>query len=681
MLNQFASFPLRKSTLACLPLLALTATTSFAKDHPTSTTTRQLMEMSLEDLLDVEVTSVSKKPQTLTEVAAAVYVITQEDIRRSGVTNIPEALRMAPGVEVARIDSNKWAISIRGSNSRFANKLLVMIDGRVVYTPLFSGVFWDVQDVVLDDVDRIEVIRGPSGTLWGANAVNGVINVITKSAGDTQGGLLKAGVGTEERGFATLRYGGELGDSAQYRVYGKYFNRDGGVELTGEEGSDEWEQARAGFRLDWEASERDLMTMQGDIYGGQSGEKYEIPSSMPPFRTTLANDQDRSGGNILARWTRSLSADSNLSVQVYYDRTELDGLLLSEIRDTADIDFQHRFSLLDVNDIVWGLGYRYTGDDVGSSDFVAVDPAQRGDQLFTAFLQDEITLIPERLRLILGSKFEHNDYTGFEIQPSGGLLWSPVADHVLWATVTRAVRTPSRTDRDTTISSLIPVFVDVPNLPVPITAPVFPNKDFDSEKLLAYELGYRVQATERLAVDVAGYYYDYDDLRGLSVGEPVCEPGGVAISSNPLCLFTAQGVAVPSSFANNESAQKYGFEIAADWRAANWWRWQVYYAFLEDEGPRPLSPRHRISARSALNVSPAVHTDLWLRYVDSVDDFDIDSYVTLDARLAWQALKDLELAIVGQNLIEPEHQEFISELGDVPIAIERSGYVQLRWTF
>lgn len=681
MLDRHLSPLLEHTILMLLPLLLLTSTTSFAKDHTNTARPRQLMEMSLEDLLAIEVTSVAKKPQTLSEVAAAVYVITEEEIRRSGVTNIPEALRLAPGVQVARIDANKWAISIRGSNSRFANKLLVLIDGRSVYTPLFSGVFWDAQDTVLEDIERIEVIRGPGGTLWGANAVNGVINIITKGATDTQGGLAKAGVGTEERGFATLRYGGALGDSAHYRVYGKYFNRDGGVELTGEEGADDWDQARAGFRLDWQASNRDLVTMQGDIYDGHSGEQLQLASSTPPFRATVANDQDLSGGNLLARWTRSRPEASSLSLQLYYDRTERDALLFSETRDTVDIDFQHRFSLFDVNDIVWGLGYRYTTDDAGSTALATFDPDARNDQLFSAFLQDEISIIPERLLLTLGSKFEHNDYTGFEIQPSARLLWSPVDDHVLWAAVTRAVRTPSRADRDTTINTLIQGVLELPTLPLPVIARISGNKDFDSEKLLAYELGYRLQATDSLAVDIAAFYNDYDDLRGVQTRAPLCEPGGVSLANNPFCLFTAQSLVVPSTLVNTESAQNYGFEMAADWQSADWWRWKAYYAFLQDDGPPPLSPRHYVSVRSAIDLSRAVHTDLWLRYVDSVDDFDIDRYVTLDARLAWQARDNLELALVGQNLIEPEHQEFLSELGDVPIAIERSGYVQLRWVF
>lgn len=670
----------KSSALMLIPALSLVASVSLAAER-TPATARQLLDLSLEDLLNIEVTSVAKKSQPLSEVAAAAYVITQQDIRRSGVTSIPEALRLAPGVQVARIDANKWAVSIRGSNSRFANKLLVLIDGRSVYTPLFSGVFWDVQDTVLEDIERIEVIRGPGGTLWGANAVNGVVNIITKGAGETRGGLVSAGVGTEERGFGTVRYGGALGESAHYRVYGKYFNRDGGVELTGADGADDWDQARAGFRLDWQASAGDAMVLQGDIYDGKSGEKLQVPSPLPPFRTAVANDQDVAGGNLLARWTRSLADGSDMQLQLYYDRTERDSLLFRETRDTLDVDFQHRFPLLRINDIVWGLGYRYTGNQVGNTALVAVDPDSRHDQVFSAFLQDEITLIPKRLRLILGSKFEHNDYTGFEIQPSARLLWSPAENHALWAAVTRAVRTPSPADRDVTADTLIQGVASLPNLPLPVIARVSGDKHFDSEKLLAYELGYRMQLTESLALDAAAFYNDYDDARGSDIGEPVCDPSGIPLSSNPLCLFSAQRVVVPFSIENIPSATSYGFEVAADWRSTDRLRWKAYYAFLAEKHIHPSSPRHYVSLRSAVDVRPTVHADLWLRYVDSVDDFDIDSYLTLDVRLAWQALKNLELAIVGQNLLEPKHQEFLSELGDVPIAIQRSGYLQLRWQF
>jgi iron complex outermembrane receptor protein len=343
--------------------------------------------MSLEDLMNIKVTSVSRRTETLSDAATAVFVITAEDIRRSGATSIPEALRMAPGVEVGRIDANKWAITVRGFNGRFANKLLVLVDGRSVYTPLFSGLYWDVQDVLLEDIDRIEVIRGPGGTLWGANAVNGVINIITKSAGDTQGGIVSAGYGTEERGFAGARYGSNLGENLAYRLYAKYFNRDDSVDGDGDDAADGWNATRAGFRADWRATDEDSVTFQGDIYTGDGGQTSQVPTLAPPFAQTLDNDTDFSGGNALARWRRQFSESSDLALQAYYDRTSRDEeALIEEDRDTFALDFQHQFGLGKRHEIIWGLGYRLTSDDSEDGPIGSLDPSGRTDNLFSAFL-------------------------------------------------------------------------------------------------------------------------------------------------------------------------------------------------------------------------------------------------------------------------------------------------------
>ena len=679
------------------PLLSLgmvLITTSASALEPVSQPVMdELMELSLQDLLNMEVTSVSKKPQTLSDAPAAVFVITQDDIRRSGVTSIPEALRMAPGVQVARIDANKWAIGIRGFNGRFANKLLVLMDGRSMYTPLFGGVFWDVQDTVLEDIERIEVIRGPGATLWGANAVNGVINIITKQAKETQGGLLSIGYGSEERGFGMLRYGGALNDGqTHYRIYAKYFDRDDSVTPFSEEDTaDDWHVSRAGFRLDWEAH-HDAVSIQGDLYTGKSGETLTTFSPDPPRLLKQTADEDIDGGNLLLRWQRTLSTQSKLALKFYYDRTERDWPLGGEVRDTFDLDFQHRFPLAQGQDIVWGLGYRHTQDELLTTDTVQPTVDHRNDDLFSAFIQDDITLLTDRLRLTLGSKFEHNDYSGLEIQPNARLLWTPDERQSLWVSVARAVRTPTRSEHDFRIlglAGIVPPGTPPNPFPVPLVSVLEGSEDFAAEELLAYELGYRIQATEQLSLDLAAFYNDYDKLLSLNPGAPVCAATGIPVLLEPGCVLTTNSVFLPLTAGNDLQGTSHGLEAALDWRMLDWWRWHGSYAYLHmdlDDTAQGLStagqnPRHQFSLRSAMNLSHNLELDLWLRYVDDLPDLGIDSYLSLDARLAWRLYKDLELSIVGQNLLE-QHQEFISELGDIsPTEVERSVYGQIKWVF
>src|SRR5947209_9123363 len=365
-----------------------------------------LTELPIETLLQMEVTTVSRKSEKLSQSPAAVSVITQDDIRRSGVTSIPEALRLVPGLEVARLDASQWAISARGFNDVFANKLLVLQDGRSIYTPLFSGVFWDVQGTMLEDIERIEVIRGPGATLWGANAVNGVINIITRSARDTQGLLITGGGGTEEHDFGGVRYGGKFSEHAFFRIYGTYFNRDDSALPNGDDAHDGWQLGRGGFRLDWDVSEHNLLTLQFDLYRGTLHQVFGTfdPANPINFTRVVRDEIDLAGENLLGRWSHSFSSDSDLRLQLYYDRTERNTVIFKEDRDTFDIDFQHRFPLGRRHDVIWGGGYRVTGDQVGNSPTISLTPDSRTTHLFSAFVQDEIALVPDRFRLTLGSK-------------------------------------------------------------------------------------------------------------------------------------------------------------------------------------------------------------------------------------------------------------------------------------
>ena len=627
----------------------------------------ELKKLSVEQLLDVDVTSVSKYPEKLSAAAAAVTVLTEQDLERSGVDNIPDALRLVPGLDVAQVDAHTWAISSRGFNDIFANKLLVLMDGRTVYTPLFSGVFWEVQDTFLQDIDRIEVIRGPGATLWGANAVNGVINIITKSARDTQGLFLYGGGGSEEPGFGGLRYGMKISDDAWARVYVKYFDRDSSVLPDDSNAHDSWDMIRGGFRIDWDPSRQDSITLQGDIYSGREDETYAVPTLTPPFSSVIFSRDNVAGGNLLGRWTERFSPDSELTIQSYYDRTVRNSAVFEETRDTGDIDLQHRFGLDDRQEIIWGLGFRATHDDVKNSLNVSLIPDHRTLKLFSAFVQDDIVIVPDQLRVTIGSKFEHNDFTGFEVQPSARISWTPERSQTLWASVSRAVRTPSIAENDLRLN---------PAGAPPGAVTIFGNPDFLSEDLIAYEIGYRCQPVKQFTVDISGFYNNYDNLRSL---EPLT-PAPIG----------------PTHAANKLFGETYGAEISAKFQVFSEWRLEANYTYLnlqihKEAGSRDLtteamiegsSPQNEFSVRSLLDLPWNTQLDMTLRYVDSLPAPQIPSYVTLDVRLAWFPRKDLELAIVGRNLLDDRHPEFAPTfVGTQRTEVQRSFYGTFVWHF
>ena len=665
--------------LICVLLLVSLTTTVWAGELPVD-----LTELSLEELMNIEITSVSKKEEKLFEAAAAVCVITGEDIRRSGVTSIPEALRMVPGMEVAHIDANKWAISSRGFNDLFANKLLVLIDGRSVYTPLFSGVFWEAQDVLLEDVERIEVIRGPGAALWGANAVNGIINILTKRAQDTQGGMVSLGVGSEERGFSSVRYGGRLGNDGYYRIYTKVFDRDNFVYASGEEAADGWKVLQGGFRIDWEGSNHNSLTLQGDVYDGEVGQTYKIIDSLePPFERTFDFVVPIAGGNVLGRWEHVFSDASDLTLQLYYDRTEREDAAIAGYLHKFDVDLQHRFGSGERQEVVWGLGYRFMRDEIKGSFLMSVHPESRDYDLFSAFAQDEIALVEDRLRLTLGSKFEHNDYTGFEIQPNARLLWTPHRRHTIWGAVSRAVRTPSRVeDGMRVVREVLPSGVVSPDVPTAFV--VLGSRDFESEELLAFELGYRVRPTDRLFLDVATFYNVYDKFLTIEPGTPFLE------TSSPPEHFV-----VPFTVDNRMEAETYGVELEGDLRMLDRWRLRVRYAYLQmqmhlhrnsgytsGEEWEGVSPRHQFSLCSSMDLPGNLGLDLGARYVDDLPDIDMESYLSFDIRVGWNVMENLEVSAVGQNLFNTHHPEFRApHTPPLPTEVERGVYGAMRWRF
>jgi iron complex outermembrane receptor protein len=657
------------------PLEAVPATPP--EEEPTQTvappqgdTTIDVTDLDLDDLLNVQVTSPGKKEQVLGDVPAAVYVIREDDLKRSGATSIAEALRSVPGMEVARTKSSTWAISIRGFNETLSNKLLVMIDGRSVYSPLHSGVFWDVQDTFLEDIERIEVIRGPGGSLWGANAVNGVINIITKRSEDTQGGIVTGGYGTEERGFGGARYGFQPAKDLYVRVYGKYFNRDDtAVGLDpGNRAEDGWYMGRGGFRSDWNAGNDNLLTFMGDFYHGEVKEEFRIPSLTAPTGLETLNDRmDLQGADLILRWERDLAPSSNVSLQLYYDYTWREGALFIDTLHTFDLDFQHRFRFLEFNDVNWGAGYRIYQSEFDGSFVFQTDPENHTDDIVSAFVQDEIAVVPDRLRLTLGSKFEYNDYSGFEAQPSARLSLSAGERHSFWGSISRAVRTPSIIDRDVRVTPVV-----LPGAP-PVAISVFGSDRFRSEALLAYEAGYRVRPLESLSLDLAAFYNQYDDLRSGEFGAPFVEG-----SPPPTHLV------VPVNLANELKGETWGIELASNLQARPWWLIQANYSYLQmhlsQDSAEGRDPEHTVWLRSALDLPWNLSLDTIGRYVSKLKAFDVDAYFEADVRLAWRnRSRRFEVALVGQNLLHDSHPEF--QVASQRNEIQRGVYLSLTWRF
>jgi iron complex outermembrane receptor protein len=635
-----------------------------------------LKRMSLEELMALEVTSASRTPEPFSQAAAAIQVITREQIRRSGATTVPEALRLATNLAVSQKNSNTWAISARGFNTDLANKLLVLIDGRAVYTPLFSGVFWDRQDYLLEDVERIEVISGPGGTLWGANAVNGVINIITRSAKDSQGLYAEGGAGTQVDLIAGGRYGGRLGANASYRAYGKYFSRDVEALPDGSDASDAWDKSQGGFRVDADASPRDQLTLQGDIYEGDED--------------VTAGTAEMSGGNVLGRWTRALSSESEISLQLYYDRTHLSlptpaqtlgeilaspaGTLTDDL-DTYDLDVQHRFAAGGRNRIVWGGGYRFTHNVVGNAPGLAFTPPTLNRNLYNVFVQDEIA-VASGLDLTLGTKVEHNDYTGFELEPNARLRWTAQAGHMVWGAASRAVRAPSRVDRHESLPT--------PGFGALLRALIVGNETFVSETVIAYELGYRAQVGTKVAASVSTFYNRYGDLRSTKVSAP-----------DPVTRLP-----FPFTFANDLEATTYGAEVVANVRPLEALGLRAGYTFLhEDVRVSPggtdfnnrlnetADPEHQLFLSSSIDLPYGIELDGSVRrigsfvYNTSGEAATVPSYTEADVRLAWRPSPIVELSIDGRNLLHDQHLEYVISSPNPRAEIRRSvqGKVAIRW--
>jgi len=636
-----------------------------------------LTQVSLENLMNIEVTSVSKKEQKLSQVAAAIFVITHEDIRRSGATNIPDLLRMVPGMDVAQINSNTWAISTRGFNFQFASKLLVLIDGRAVYTPLFGGVNWDTQDVPVEDIERIEVIRGPGGAVWGANAVDGVINIITKKAAETPGVLVTGGGGTQAQGFGTVQFGGKITGSTNYRIFTSYQNNDHFPDLSGQNAEDGWHLLHGGFRADTKLSQNDSLTTQGDLYTGSEGAIIEHSIFTPPENVEVERLATLSGGNILGRWNHVFSSRYDTTLQFYFDEYRRGGPDAIDVRDTIDFDFQNHMVLGRRQDLIWGVGYRHTVDDTEGTVDKAFVPADSAKQLFNLFVQDQITLKPSRVYLYVGTKLENSYFAGFDLQPSVHIAWTPSAHRTFWAGVSRASRTPARRD--------VGLVAALAALPGPAEVVLLGNPNIKTEHEVAYELGYRAQPTERFSIDVTVFANTYHNLESTEPLPPFTDTSSVP----PLLVF-------PKLLGNKLHGTTDGVEAFIKWRVADRWTLSPGYSFLQmhlhtdatsldttsvadTEGS---NPGHQAQLRSHLELWRGLAWDASAYFVGRLPAQAVASYTRLDTQLIWRFMESASFSIVGQNLLRDHHVEFNDAFQSVNSSqVKRSAYAKLTWQF
>lgn len=619
----------------CSLIITLPLAGQQLSENPSTT---DLKRLSIEELMNIEVISVSKRPEKLHEAASAIQVITYDDIKQSGATSIPEALRLANNLQVAQVNSSQWAISARGFNNVLANKLLVLIDGRVLYTPMYAGVFWDVQNILLEDVDRIEVISGPGGTLWGANAVNGVINIITKNSKDTKGLFAEVGMGSELPWTANLRYGGNILEKLSCRVYGTTFKRGDTRLVDSIQANDNWKMAQTGFRMDWDAPDNSQLMIQANLYSDRPD-----PDGGKPV---LAN-----GSNIVALWTKSFSEHEDLQLQVYYDNTFRDfrNEFAEKLR-TYDLDGQHRFRILKRNEIVWGLGFRLMDHEVKNLEFFAFRPAHKQLHLFSAFVQDEIKMMRDHFRLTIGSKFEHTTYAGFQVQPNLRLAWTS-RQQTIWGAASHAIRTPARIDREFFL-----------NLTSDIA--IIAGADFSPEKVWAYELGWRLQ-THTTTLSLSAFYNVYDDIRS-------AEPNGALV--------------YPFTIGNGVEGDTHGAELSGVYQVTEWCRLKGGYTFLRKElmvkpGSSDLNqgtaesndPEHQFLIQSSMKLFKRVEWGTVFRYVADLPKPAVSAYAQVDVRVAWKINNWLMASVVGQNLLKNAHTEFIPS-SPSPRQIERSIY-------
>ncbi len=635
--------------------------------------TADLMGLSIEELMAVEVTSVAKAPQRIDRAPAAVYVITREDIRRSGATTIAEVLRQVPGMQVARVDGTTWAISARGFAERFAGKLLVLIDGRTVYSTQFAGVYWDLQDLVLSDIERIEVIRGPGGALWGANAVNGVVNIITRNAADTVGTHVEVGAGSREEGLAEVRQGAEVGDHSYLRVYGKAFDRDSFEPALGVEAHDAWDMVRWGFR--WDHTGADALSVQGGVYGGEADQTAGVSYLNPPGTPLVQETAELNGQHLLADW-RARRGAGTWRVKAYVDHTYRADSSNTEGGLTQDLEVQHDFAPSGRHRLTWGGGARRLSSRVGGTFYLSLTPPAQRLWQWDGFAQDRVAL-RDHMELTLGAKVERMTTGDVAFQPNGRLLWRPAPRHTLWGAVSRAVEVPSRTRVTGRINPTV-----IPGSPPTVIA-LLGNPNTHIAHVLVYEAGYRGRPIQRLSLDVAGFYNVYDHLGTREPETPFTE-------TTPAPSHTV----VPLRFDNRMDGESYGAELAATWQATGRLRMTATYSWLKlalhlkpgslDTTSEALleggSPQQQARLAARLDLPRHVAMDASAAFTDELPGRGVAAYTQVDARVAWTPVSGLTLSLAGENLTDPSHREFGNDTPDPSVTeVPRVVFARVTW--
>jgi iron complex outermembrane receptor protein len=647
-----------------------------------------LLDLSIDQLMRITVTTASRTESNVADTPAAVSVITAEDLRRSGARNLPEALRLVPGMQVAQIESDKWAVSSRGYDGRFANQMQVLVDGRSVYSTLFSGTPWEMLNIPLEEVDHIEVIRGPGGCAWGSNAVSGVVNIITKPAERQASTRLTLGIGSEERARVLVQQRGLLGESVAYRAYIQGFERDTGGEREGLEPADDWREQRFGLHLEWSATPDDRIVLRGDYYRGVFGQTLLMsdPTAPAQWPGPIAQPEDLKGhgGFLMVDWRHALADDSYWSLRAYYEEEFREEISLDDRRHSYGAELDHRFTLWNGrHDILWGMCGQLVRDTLHDTEIIQFSSDHDAIQGFCVFAQDEITLVPERLRLTLGSRFELTDRNGWEPQPTARLTFTPSPAQTWWLAVSRTVRVPSRmefTGRRWLTRGLTLVEGDVWNY----TASFVGSPDLDPEQLIAYELGSRFLLGDSVSLDLAVYYHDFSDSIAL-----VSDGSTVGVKSLDQAYVVANALDVST----------YGFEAMLRWRATERWQVDVAYTFTRvqmhpHDGPEHLNddwfekdaPKHQLSILSSFRVTPTVALNVWGRYVDAISDvggYEVDAYVALDANLRWQITPRCDLLIAGQNLLDSSHNEYYPStlLPTASTSVQRAFLAQVSYRF
>lgn len=686
-------------TLVVVAWMTVAPLTALAEETVESDEIDEIIEMPLEELLKLEVYTASRSNTPMQELASAVSVVTAEDIRRSGATSIPEALKAVPGVQVSRFDSNKWSVSIRGFSGILVNKLLVMIDGRTIYTPQFSGTWWELHDVVMSDIERIEVIRGPGASLWGANAVNGVINIITKSASATRGTHLEAAYGRDEKSVA-MRHGMSLGENVDLRIFAKGFDRNNVEALPGGDDSGDWRNTTAGFRFDAKLGQRDALMIEGSAFREFSeNATNSLALTMIPGMTLSRDVQHMQGGHLLARWTRSLDQNGDFALQVYHDftRRQLMDSGYREHIDVIDIDTQHSFDLNQWNRLTWGLNYRNNERNTDGSFRFAMKPARRSVDTWGLFIQDEMLFLEDRLRVTAGSKFEEHYITGFEVQPSLRAAWMPDTRQTYWTAVSRAVRTPSWMEMGTRMNMNVKQAAEPPVTPLPLLTSVVGNKNYRSEHVLAWEAGYRGQWARQLSVEAAAFYNRYDNLLTLE-DRNGCVAGVPApsLETTYLAQFGTPNLLCALQFDNLGRATMYGLELSADWRPRDDWRLRAGYTWLHSsmsvtansrdirtQNTEKSDPGNQWYLQSSHDVAPNLTLDWTLRHVGASPGLGVSAYQTLDAKLSWKPKAGLELSLIGRNLNDQSHPESGNWIGQpqISLPVVRDVFATVKWDF